>query len=48
VWYNRGNARLLAGQPARAVEDYDQALRIAPGMREAAFNRARALERPAR
>ncbi|RMH50824.1 MAG: VWA domain-containing protein [Zetaproteobacteria bacterium] len=39
-WYNRGNALAKAGHLAQAIAAYDQALKLAPDMEDAAFNRA--------
>jgi tetratricopeptide (TPR) repeat protein len=44
AYYNRGQAFMQAGQPARAAEDYATAGRLNPRYREAFFNRGVALE----
>jgi Ca-activated chloride channel family protein len=42
--YNLGNARLAAGDPAGAIEAYENALRADPGHQDAKFNLELALE----
>jgi tetratricopeptide (TPR) repeat protein len=42
---NRGIALLRAGQPARAADDFDLAIRAAPALPEAWINKAAALSR---
>ncbi len=39
AYYNRGNALAQAGEFAAAIETYDKALEMSPGMQDAAFNR---------
>ena len=43
--YNLGNAQLAAGAPAKAIEAYEQALRLDPGDAAAKFNLEVALRR---
>lgn len=40
AYYNRANARMRMTQVSAAIDDYTDALRLAPDMREALFNRA--------
>ena len=39
-YFNLGNLRCLSGQMVGAIESYDEALRLYPGMGDAYFNRA--------
>lgn len=45
AWYNLGNARLAAGDPALAVAAFEEALRLAPADADAKFNLELALRR---
>ncbi|MFP3940206.1 MAG: tetratricopeptide repeat protein [Thermoanaerobaculia bacterium] len=45
AWYNLGAARLAADDPAGAVEAFEEALRLAPGDRDAKHNLEVALRR---
>ena len=42
AFYNRGNAYANKGQPDRAIQDYDQAIRLNPNLAEAFYNRGTA------
>jgi len=39
AFYNRGNAYVRKGQNDRAIQDYDQAIRLNPNFADAFYNR---------